>query len=101
MAAMTNDTTIPSIQERARHLFSLISSQRFLRKQGLGNEVPFFICPYPPSEAVEMQNIEKQLVRRLEQHGLRILEIDLYDLAVELLRKRGIWQRILQIEPTV
>ena len=33
-------------KERAEHLFEVITSQRFLTKQGLGNEVPFFICPY-------------------------------------------------------
>jgi len=31
-------------RERAEHLFKVISSRRFLNKQGLGNEVPFFIC---------------------------------------------------------
>lgn len=90
-----------SIPERFRHLLTLISSERFLKKQGLGNEVPFFICPYPPEEATEMQRLEKQLVSRLEQQGLSILEIDLYALSIELLQQRDIWERILQIEETV
>ena len=36
-----------SRQERAEHLYRVITSERFLTKQGLGNEVPFFICPFP------------------------------------------------------
>ena len=90
-----------SMTERFQHLLRVISSDRFLKMQSLGKEVPFFICPYPAKEAVEMQRMEKQLVRKLEQGGLSILEIDLYDLSIALLKRRGVWERILQIEETV
>ena len=43
-----------SRKERAEHLFKVVTSQRFLTKQGLGNEVPFFICPYPAEEGLSM-----------------------------------------------
>lgn len=98
MTIQPHTLTIP---ERFEHLFNLISSQRFLLKQGLGNEVPFFICPYPPEQAVEMERMVGQLARKLEQNGVGVLEINLYDLSIELLRERGIWDRILEIEETV
>lgn len=69
--------------------------------EGLGNEVPFFICPYPPQDAVDMERLEKQLANKLNQNGVPVLEINLYDLSIELLQKRGIWGRVLQIEETV
>lgn len=87
--------------QRYEHLHKVISSERFLKMQGLGNEVPFFICPYPPQDAVEMARTIRQLARKLNQDGIRILEIDLYDLCVELLQRRGIWERILQVESGV
>lgn len=87
------------INTRFEHLYKLIRSERFLKKQGLANEVPFFICPYRPEEHVEMQRMEKQLVAQLTQNGVGVLYIDLYDLAIELLRKRGIWDRVLKVEP--
>lgn len=90
-----------SIPERFQHLYAVISSDRFLKMQGLGNEVPFFICPYPAKDAVAMQKMEKQLAQKLSNNGITVLEIDLYDLSIELLRKRGIWERILEVEPTV
>ena len=40
------------IAERYEQLLRTISSQRFLRMQGLGNEVPFFICPFRPAATV-------------------------------------------------
>lgn len=87
--------------ERFQHMLTLISSERFLKKQGLGKEVPFFICPYKPEEAVEMSRIQKQLANRLDQNGVRILEINLYDTSIELLRRRGIWNQILEMESSV
>jgi len=90
-----------SIQDTYDHLLKLISSDRFLQKQGLGNEVPFFICPFPPQKAQEMEKLRVQLRNKLEQQGIRILDINLYDLAIELLKKRNIWDSILETEQTV
>jgi hypothetical protein len=89
------------MQNRFQHLFSVISGQRFLKKQGLGNEVPFFICPFKPEESVEMERLQRQLVNRLEHAGVRVLEINLYDLSIEILKDRGIWDQILAMEETV
>jgi hypothetical protein len=98
---MTEGLEHKPVQERFEHLFSVISGKRFLNKQGLGNEVPFFICPFKPEEAVEMNRLRRQLVNRLSQTGIRILEIDLYDLSIELLRDRGIWEQIMEVEQNV
>ena len=88
------------MQERYKHLLKIITSEQFLKMQGLGNELPFFICPYPPEEAVEMFRMQKQLFNTIEKSGVRILVISLYDLAVELLKKRGIFEQALEIEAT-
>ena len=98
---MIGDVGSLTTQERFAHLLKLISSERFLKMQGLGNEVPFFICPYPANEAVAMAKMERQLANRLEQQGVRVLVVNLYDLSIELLQQRGIWERLLQREPTV
>jgi hypothetical protein len=90
-----------SIPERFQHLYAVISSERFLKMQGLGNEVPFFICPYPPKDATKMQRLEKQLANKLEQNGVSVLVINLYDLSIEMLQERGIWESVLEIEETV
>ena len=81
--------------QRYEHLLKVVRSERFLKMQGLGNEVPFFICPYPPQDAVEMGKTVQQLARRLQQDGIRILQIDLYDLSYRSLQARGIWDRVI------
>ena len=90
-----------SLSDRFRHLHSVISGQRFLNKQGLGNEVPFFICPYRPEEHNEMVKMQSQLVNKLEQQGIRVLEINLYDLSIEMLQDREIWEQTLAVEKDV
>lgn len=98
---MILDQNRMSIQERYDHLLKLIGSDRFLKKEGLGNEVPFFICPSPPKDSVAMTKMQRQLQNRLQQQGVKILDINLYDLAIEILQKRNIWERIIETEQTV
>jgi hypothetical protein len=90
-----------NLQSAFQHLLAVISGQRFLNKQGLGNEIPFFICPFEATVSVEIHRLERQLVNRLEQSGIRVLEINLYDLAVEILKGRGIWDQIIDMEESV
>ena len=85
-------------KERSEHLFRVVTSTRFLTKQGLGNEVPFFICPYPAQEGLSMVEDRKALVTRIEHAGVKVLDLSLYDLAFDILRDRGILDEILNIE---
>ncbi|MFQ6759448.1 MAG: DUF1788 domain-containing protein [Deltaproteobacteria bacterium] len=98
---MTSSITKSNIQESFAHLLTVLSGQRFLQKQGLGNEVPFFICPYDVDVSVDVERLQRQLVNRLEQAGIRILELNLYDLSIEILKERGIWVQILEMESSV
>ena len=86
-------------KERFEHLLKVISSERFLNKKGLGNEVPFFICPYPADQAVAIETMRANLVNQLTNIGVRVLEINLYDLSIALLRDRGIWDTTITAEP--
>ena len=88
-----------SRKERAEHLFRVVTSQRFLNKQGLGNEVPFFICPYPAEEGLSMVEDRLDLVTRINHAGIAVLDLSLYDLSLAILKERGILDQILEIEP--
>jgi hypothetical protein len=84
--------------ERYEHLVNVMTSERFLKMQSLGNEVPFFICPFKPQEFHEMSKLYDQLVNTLRNKGIHVLKINLYDLSVDLLKERGIWDRVIQTE---
>lgn len=87
-----------SRRERSDHLFRVLTSERFLTKQGLGNEVPFFICPFPASEGLLMEHDRRNLITRMEHAGVAVLDLSLYDLALEILEERGILEEILSVE---
>jgi hypothetical protein len=95
---MNSSADKQTFQERYQHLLELISSERFLKNQGLNNEVPFYICPFHAEEAVDMERIQKQLKNKLEQSGITVLAINLYDFSIQLLKDRNIWDRIIQTE---
>ena len=88
-----------NIKKRYDHLLAVISSERFLKKRGLGNELPFFICPYNPGEAVEVESRNAILKKKLASMRITIQEINLYDLSLDILRQRGRLEALLEIEP--
>ncbi len=85
-------------KERAEHLYRVITSERFLTKQGLGNEVPFFICPFPAKEGLSIVDDRKDLVTRIAHAGKKVLDLDLYDLALDILAERDILEQVLEVE---
>jgi hypothetical protein len=48
-----------------------------------------------------MERLQRQLVNRLDQAGIRVLSINLYDLSVELLKDRDIWDQLLEMETSI
>lgn len=95
---MLSAPKFPSSHELFNHLLAVISSDRFLQKQISLNEVPFFICPHDPQITVMINELRANLVTQLANQGITVLQIDLYSLAIEVLKGRGIWERVLEIE---
>lgn len=89
------------VEKAEEHLFAVLSGKRFLQKEGLDGEVPVFIYPYPPEDALEVAASKKRIKTRLSQQGVEVAEINLYDLTVELLTERGAWDDLLAMEPTI
>jgi len=88
-----------ALGKQEEHLFAVLSGKRFLQMEGLGNEVPFFIYPYPPEDALAVAQLKKRIKNRLSHKGIRVEEINLYDLSIEILKDRGVWERVLDAEP--
>ena len=89
-----------NIAQEQEHLLKVLSSQRFLKMEGLGNEVPFFIWAYPPDKELKAQRAIGRVCNQLTtKHGLSILTIDLYELAMQLLTERGVLDQVIEIEP--
>jgi len=113
---MTSTISQAPLAQRFEHLLAVMSSERFLHMRGLNNDLPFYICEYPASEAADVQRLQQQLANRLQNlsvpalggRGIKVLEINLYDLCIELLQARegsddgtSLWDDILRVEPEV
>ncbi len=93
-------TTERSLTRDEKHVYEVLSSQRFLKMEGLSKEVPFFIYHYPPAWELEVEAMRDRVRTKLQSDdGLSVLEVNLYDLAIKLLKDRGVWERVLQLEP--
>jgi len=87
-----------SMHEKFEILLKLFSSKRFLLREGIGNELPFYICPFDPKETVEMMDTVDLLKKQLLKQSVGVLEINLYDLVVEILKKEDLWERLAEFE---
>ena len=116
MASLSAKLSQQPFSKRFEHLVGVIGGERFLQMRGLNNDLPFYVCEFNPSEALEMQRLQRQLANTLEGlsvaclggRGVKVLEINLYDLCVELLRQRegstpgaSLWDELLSIEDTL
>ena len=92
-------STLPQQEE---HLFRVLSSERFLKMEGLGNEAAHFIYDYDPTWALAVERAKKRIKTKLDTElGIKVFEINLYDLCIELLKKRSVWERALAAESTM
>jgi hypothetical protein len=84
--------------EQFESLFKIISSSRFLNKEGLGGELPFFIHSFPISKQNEVVANIQSLIKRMENSNVEVFEVNLYKLAIDILKKENIFDQIINQE---
>ena len=90
--------TAKNIADCLNHLRQVIANKSFLNNEGLNNEVPFHICPFDPSITSDIYQLIKQLKNELKDKGISALEVNIYDLVIEILREEGDWDWIIENE---
>ncbi len=73
------------IVKKFEHLYQVISNQEFLRMESLGGEIPFFIAAFDPKQQNDVERAIRKLKNKLDTNGIPVLELNLYDIALELL----------------
>ena len=56
----------PTLAQQEDHLFKVLSSERFLKMEGLGNEVAHFIYDYDPTWALDVAVKSRGVVYRCD-----------------------------------
>ena len=89
----------PPYDEIFNHLIKVVSSERFLKKQGLGKEVPFFIFPFCPADALRIEDDVINVIKKLKvEKGIEILHLNLYKICIEMLKEREVFDSIIDDE---
>lgn len=96
-----NTVTARNLAQSQRHLLNVVGSEPFLKNEGLNNEVPFHICPFDPQIIQDMQHAVRQLKNELSECGVTALEINLYDLVIEILQREGDWDWLIESETSL
>lgn len=99
--ALNGGITKKTLDQAYAQLTDIVASEAFLSNQGLNNEVPFHICPFQPAAQGEVTQLIRQLVNYLNDAGKRVLELNLYDLVIEILKTEGDWEWLLENETTM
>ena len=92
---MPRDNKIPDMFQR---LYTVLSSDKFLNREGLGGELPFFIQSFLPSRQTEVDIQVKSLINRLSRSNVLVSEFNLYEICISILKEKNLFDRIVEIE---
>lgn len=100
-SAQRNTVTARNLAQSQKHLLNVVGSAPFLKNEGINNEVPFHICPFDPQITQDMQHAVRQLKNELLERGVTVIEINLYDLVIEILQREGDLDWLIENETTL
>lgn len=89
------------IEAKLEKIYEVITSKKFLKGKGLGNEVNYYIFDYPPeSEILVRKYINNILIKKIKNFNEDISPrvIDLYDILIEILESKNILKPAFNME---
>ena len=86
------------VPEQFENIFKIVASPRFLNKEGVGGEIPFFIHSFPIEKQPEVYANIQSLIKRMTNNNIEVHEVNLYQLAMDILKRENIFEQILSQE---
>lgn len=86
--------------ESLEKIYPTITSKEFLEQKWLWNEIPFYIYDYPAEYELLVRNHIKTLLKKIERNNdnLKVVEIDLYDLMIQIIKDKGLLDKVIDNE---
>lgn len=90
------------IAERLSKIEERITNESFLKNKGLGNEVGYYIFDYPPEYELDVREYVAYLKDKINRSdmGVKIVEFDLYDIVIDMLKERNYLEKCFEFEKT-
>jgi len=88
-------------QKRLNLILERIENQRFMKSDGLGNEIGFWIFDYPAEDELLVREYLLQLEQKLTQRGYKFLSANVFSIILEMLSERKLLERAFKREKEV
>ena len=95
---MKREAYLGSLRETFDCAFRVLTSERFKKMEGLGNEVPFFVLRYKPDWEPTVDEELSRLRRRLREERYRLADVDVFSLAVCIWMSLTFFEQMLSME---
>lgn len=80
------------------HIYEAVTSQSFLKGEGIAGEIQFYIAAYDAKKELEVRDSIKRLIRKVDTMGIPVKEINLYDIICDILEEKGGMDRMFRTE---
>ncbi|HOV25652.1 MAG TPA: DUF1788 domain-containing protein [Pseudobacteroides sp.] len=89
-----------NIDDRLAKIEEKITDKDFLKNKGLGNEVGYYIFDYSPKDELYVRSHIAYLKEKINKSnsGIKIIEFDLYNIVINVLKERGYLQKCFDFE---
>jgi len=87
-----------SLQAQFSHTYQVILTPSFLKMDALGGEIPFWISTYDPSQENAVQDEIKNLIKKLQNQGIKSHLINLFMLSIEIIEEHIGLEKIYKVE---
>jgi len=90
-----------STQDRLNLVLERIEKPKFLKSDGLGNDIGFWIFDYPAADECLVRDHLHHLDQKLKQRGYSFLHLNVFSIILDMLTERNLLERVFQREKEV
>ena len=87
-----------ALQTRLDLILERIESPKFLKNDGLGNEIGFWVFDYPAKYELLVREHLKHVDEKLNKRGYRFVHLNIFEVLIDMLEERGLFDRACQRE---
>lgn len=87
-----------NLSARLDQIMPKIESEDFLKNQGLGNEIGFYVFDYPAESELEVREHLSFMTEKLTKRGRIFANINLFEAVIELLDSRKLTERAFKVQ---
>ncbi|RLA38741.1 MAG: DUF1788 domain-containing protein [Gammaproteobacteria bacterium] len=96
-----DNKTVSALLRRLELVQERIESPKFLKSDGLGNEIGFWVVDYPAEHELIVREQLTDLTAKLSKRGHTFAHVNIFEILIEMLESRGLLERTFAREKQV